>query len=43
MYGLEYFMFVLQGMLCVCFLNYVCFTHFDLFDVAKGEEKKWVF
>jgi len=24
-------------------LNYVCFTHFGLFDVAKGGEKMGIF
>jgi len=30
----------------ICFvyvLNYVCFTYFGLFDVAKGGEKKDIF
>ena len=28
---------------CMYVLNYVCFTHFGLFDVAKGGEKNRYF
>ena len=33
------FMFIFTKYVLCMFLNYVCFTHFGLFDVAKGERK----
>jgi len=42
MNGLESFMFVLQGMLCVCFKLCMFYALWP-FDVAKGGEKNGYF
>ena len=37
-----FYVYFTKYALCM-FLNYVCFTHFGLFDVAKGGDKNGYF